>query len=62
MKSEHRTNFGKIPNVEKSITVNFTEKRTIPILQNNKNRITWLPDTASGVFLTITCVIMFKKV
>ena len=62
MKSEHPTNLGKIPNVEKSITVNFTEKRTIPILQNNKNRITWLPGTASGVFLTITCVIVFKKV
>ena len=62
MKSEHPTNFGKIPNVEKSITLNITEKRTIPILQNNKNRITWLPDTASGVFLRNTCVIMFKKV
>ena len=46
MTSEHPTNFGKIPNAEKSITVTFTEKRTIPILQNNKNRITWLPDTA----------------
>ena len=62
MKSEHPTNFGKIPNMENSITLNFTGKRMILILQNNKNRITWLPDTASGIFLRVTCVIMFKKV
>ena len=55
-KSEHLTYFGEIPNMEKSTAVNFKEtreKRTIPILQNNMNKMTWKPDTTSGLFLWI---------
>ena len=49
MKSEHLTYFGEIPNMEKSTAVSFKEKRTIPILQNNMNKMTWKPHSTGRI-------------
>ena len=52
MKSEHLANLAEILNSSKW-------KRTLPILQSSKHRMTWKPDTTSGVFLGLS--IMFSQ-
>ena len=61
MESEHLTHFGEIPNMEKNTAVNFTEKRTIPILQNIKKKTTWTLETNSRYFLRIFIFVITLK-
>ena len=47
--------------MEQSTAVNVKEKRTIPILQNNKNKMTWTPEAAPGHFLGILIIVITFK-